>query len=81
VGTQSWGGFSLTLLLTAGSGLLALPLGVLIALGRRSDLPVLRGGSTAYIELMRAIPLIAVLFFGQLLIPLSSRRELKSTES
>ena len=70
VGTQSWGGFSLTLLLTAGSGLLALPLGVLLALGRRSDLPVLRGGSTAYIELMLAIPLIAVLFFGQLLIPL-----------
>jgi general L-amino acid transport system permease protein len=70
VGMQSWGGFSLTLLLTAGSGLLALPLGVLLALGRRSDLPVLRGGSTAYIELMRAIPLIAVLFFGQLLIPL-----------
>jgi general L-amino acid transport system permease protein len=70
VGTQSWGGFSLTLLLTAGSGLLALPLGVSLALGRRSDLPVLRGGSTAYIELMRAIPLIAVLFFGQLLIPL-----------
>ena len=70
IGTQSWGGFSLTLLLTAGSGLLALPLGVLLALGRRSDLPVLRGGSTAYIELMRAIPLIAVLFFGQLLIPL-----------
>ena len=70
VGTQSWGGFSLTLLLTAGSGLLALPLGVLLALGRRSYLPVLRGGSTAYIELMRAIPLIAVLFFGQLLIPL-----------
>ena len=70
VGPQSWGGFSLTLLLTAGSGLLALPLGVLLALGRRSDLPVLRGGSTAYIELMRAIPLIAVLFFGQLLIPL-----------
>ena len=70
VGMQSWGGFSLTLLLTAGSGLLALPLGVSLALGRRSDLPVLRGGSTAYIELMRAIPLIAVLFFGQLLIPL-----------
>jgi general L-amino acid transport system permease protein len=70
VGTQSWGGFSLTLLLTAGSGLLALPLGVSLALGRRSDLPVLRGCSTAYIELMRAIPLIAVLFFGQLLIPL-----------
>ena len=70
VGTRDWGGLTLTILLTIGSGLLALPLGVLLALGRRSDLPVLRWTSTAYIELMRAVPLIAVLFFGQLLIPL-----------
>ena len=70
VGTRDWGGFTLTLLLTFGSGLLALPIGVLLALGRRSRLPVLRLSSTAYIELMRAVPLIAVLFFGQLLIPL-----------
>ena len=70
VGTRDWGGLTLTLLLTAGSGLLALPLGVVLALGRRSDLPVLRLSSAAYIELMRAVPLIAVLFFGQLLIPL-----------
>ena len=70
VSTRDWGGFTLTLLLTVGSGLLALPIGVLLALGRRSQLPVLRLSSTAYIELMRAVPLIAVLFFGQLLIPL-----------
>ena len=70
VGTSSWGGLTLTLLLTGGSGALALPLGILLALGRRSDLPVLRWSSSAYIELMRAVPLIAVLFFGQLLIPL-----------
>ena len=70
VGTRSWGGLTLTLLLTGGSGALALPLGILLALGRRSDLPVLRWSSAAYIELMRAVPLIAVLFFGQLLIPL-----------
>ena len=70
VSTRDWGGFTLTLLLTFGSGLLALPIGVLLALGRRSRLPVLRLSSTAYIELMRAVPLIAVLFFGQLLIPL-----------
>ena len=70
VGTRDWGGFTLTLLLTFGSGLLALPIGVMLALGRRSRLPVLRLSSTAYIELMRAVPLIAVLFFGQLLIPL-----------
>jgi len=70
VGTRDWGGLTLTLLLTGGSGAMALPLGVLLALARRSDLPVLRWSSTAYIELMRAVPLIAVLFFGQLLIPL-----------
>ena len=70
VPTREWGGFSLTLLLTVCSALLSLPAGVLLALGRRSELPVLRVASTAYIEVMRAVPLIAVLFFGQLLIPL-----------
>ena len=70
VGSRNWGGLTLTLLLTVGSGVLALPLGVLLALGRQSPLPVLRYSSGAYIETMRAVPLIAVLFFGQLLIPL-----------
>ena len=70
VASRDWGGLSLTLLLTAGSGVLALPLGVMLALGRQSALPVLRFASAAYIETMRAVPLIAVLFFGQLLIPL-----------
>ena len=70
VPSRDWGGLSLTLLLTACSAALALPIGVLLALGRESDLPVLRLSSRLYIDLMRAVPLIAVLFFGQLLIPL-----------
>ena len=70
VPSRAWGGLSLTLLLTICSGALALPLGILLALGRRSDLPVIRSFSRLYIDLMRAVPLIAVLFFGQLLIPL-----------
>lgn len=70
VPSRAWGGLSLTLLLTACSGALALPLGVVLALGRRSSLPVLRLSCRLYIDLMRAVPLIAVLFFGQLLIPL-----------
>jgi len=70
VPSRDWGGLSLTLLLTACSATLALPIGVLLALGRDSDLPVLRLSSRLYIDLMRAVPLIAVLFFGQLLIPL-----------
>ena len=69
VPSRDWGGLSLTLLLTVGSGVLALPLGVMLAIGRQSRLPVLRYASAAYIEAMRAVPLIAVLFFGQLLIP------------
>ncbi|AII43033.1 amino acid ABC transporter permease [Synechococcus sp. KORDI-100] len=70
VPSRDWGGLGLTLLLTVGSGVLALPFGVMLALGRQSTLPVLRYASAAYIETMRAVPLIAVLFFGQLLIPL-----------
>ena len=70
VPSRDWGGLSLTLLLTACSAALALPIGVLLALWRNSDLPVLRLSSRLYIDLMRAVPLIAVLFFGQLLIPL-----------
>ena len=70
VRSSKWGGFSLTLFLTFGSAILALPLGVLLALGRRSNLTLVRFSSTAYIEIIRALPLIAVLFFGQLLIPL-----------
>jgi general L-amino acid transport system permease protein len=77
VPSHAWGGLSLTLFLTCCSGALALPLGVLLALGRRSDLPVIRSFSKLYIDLMRAVPLIAVLFFGQLLIPLFLPMELE----
>ena len=70
VGSRDWGGLCLSLLITGGSAVLALPLGVGLALGRQSPLPVLRLSSAGYIETMRAVPLIAVLFFGQLLIPL-----------
>lgn len=70
VPSRAWGGLALTLLLTGASGFLALPLGILLALGRNSPWPVLHHSSRLYVDLMRAVPLIAVLFFGQLLIPL-----------
>ncbi|QEY31904.1 amino acid ABC transporter permease [Synechococcus sp. RSCCF101] len=70
VSTRQWGGLALTLMLTAASGVIALPLGTVLALARRSSLPLVHGTASAYIELMRAVPLISVLFFGQLLIPL-----------
>ncbi len=68
--SRHWGGLTLTILLTACSSLISLPLGILLALCRQSSLPLIKKLSSIYIDVMRAIPLIAVLFFGQLLIPL-----------
>ena len=68
--SRHWGGLTLTILLTVCSSLLSLPFGILLALCRQSSLPLIQKLSSIYIDVMRAIPLIAVLFFGQLLIPL-----------
>jgi general L-amino acid transport system permease protein len=70
-GSPGWddmGGLLLTLWLALGGILLSFPAGVLLALGRRSSLPAVRVVSTAYIELMRGVPLVALLFVGQLVI-------------
>jgi general L-amino acid transport system permease protein len=70
VSTNDWGGLMLTLL-TAVSGIaLCFPLGLILALGRRSSLPVVRWLSTLYIEIVRGVPLVAFLFMGQVMIPL-----------
>ncbi len=68
--SRDWGGITLTLLLTASSAILSLPLGIILALGRQSSMKLVKRVSRIYIDIMRAVPLIAVLFFGQLLIPL-----------
>ncbi len=68
--TRRWGGFLLTALLTIVGILASFPLGVLLALGRRSTLPVVRWTSIFYIELVRGVPLITILFMAQLLVPL-----------
>jgi len=70
VESQNWGGLTLTILLTSCSAILSLPLGIALALGRQSTLPIIKNLSSIYIDIMRSVPLIAVLFFGQLLIPL-----------
>ncbi len=68
--SRYWGGLTLTILLTVCSSFLSLPFGIILALCRQSSLPLIQRLSSIYIDAMRAIPLIAVLFFGQLLIPL-----------
>ncbi|MGH8896727.1 MAG: amino acid ABC transporter permease [Egibacteraceae bacterium] len=64
VGWDEWGGLLLTLFLAVGGIVLSFPLGVLLALGRRSSLPAVRATCTAYIELVRGVPLITILFIG-----------------
>lgn len=62
---SEWGGFHLNLVATTGGVVLAFPLGVLLALGRRSDLPAVRLLSVAYIEFFRGAPLITFLISAQ----------------
>jgi general L-amino acid transport system permease protein len=64
VGWEDWGGLQLTLFLAVGGIVLSFPLGVLLALGRRSRLPAVRWVCVAYIELIRGVPLITILFMG-----------------
>lgn len=70
VETDKWGGLPLTLILSANGIVFSFPLAVALALGRRSELPVIRALSVGYIEIVRGIPLITVLFMASLMIPL-----------
>lgn len=70
VPTNLWGGLLLTLLLTVVGIVFSFPLGVLLALGRRSKLPILSALSVIYIEVIRGVPFVTVLFMAQLMLPL-----------
>ncbi|MBI5300584.1 MAG: amino acid ABC transporter permease [Chloroflexi bacterium] len=70
VSTSRWGGLLLTFMLALVSIVLSFPLGVLLALGRRSALPAIRWFSIFYIELVRGVPLITILFMTQIMLPL-----------
>ena len=70
VETHFWGGLSLTLVV-AGSGMItALPIGILLALGRRSRLPVINTLCVSFIEFVRGVPLVSVLFMASVMFPL-----------
>ena len=70
VDTNKWGGLSLTLVLSFVGIVAALPLGVLLALGRRSAMPVIRVLCVTFIEVWRGVPLISVLFMASVMLPL-----------
>ena len=69
VETRFWGGFLVTLVISFTGIICSLPLGILLALGRRSALPVVRALSITFIELWRGVPLITVLFFATYMLP------------
>lgn len=70
VETDGWGGLPLTLLLATLSMVAAFPIALLVALGRRSNLPAIRSFCTIYVELIRGVPLISVLFMASFMFPL-----------
>jgi len=70
VPTDQWGGLSLNVLLTFATVAIALPLGVVLALGRRSGLPAISWLCTGFIELFRGVPLLAVLFMAMVMLPM-----------
>ena len=70
VETTAWGGLMVTFLLAIGGILLSFPLGVILALGRRSKLPVVKAISTVYIETIRGVPLITILFMFSIILAL-----------
>jgi general L-amino acid transport system permease protein len=69
VETSLWGGLLVTLVVAIVGMVASLPIGVLLALGRRSKLPVVRFFSIAFIEFWRGVPLITVLFMASVMLP------------
>ena len=69
VETRVWGGLLVTLVISFTGIIFSLPLGILLALGRRSELPVVRVMCVVFIEFWRGVPLITVLFFATYMLP------------
>ncbi len=70
VDTDQWGGLLVTLIVALTGIVASMPIGILLALGRRSKMPVVRSLSTAFIEIVRGVPLVTVLFMASVMFPL-----------
>lgn len=70
VPTNAWGGMLVTLVVATTGIVAAFPLGIALALGRRSKMPIIKGASIAFIEFVRGVPLITVLFMSSVMLPL-----------
>ncbi len=70
VPTNLWGGLLVTLVVATTGIVAAFPLGVALALGRRSNMPIIKAASVGFIEFIRGVPLITVLFMSSVMLPL-----------
>lgn len=70
VGTRLWGGLLVTLVVSVTGIVASMPIGIALALGRRSTIPLIRIFSIAFIEFWRGVPLVTVLFFATYMLPL-----------
>ena len=70
VPTNQWGGMMLTMVVSSVGILFSLPCGILLALGRTSDMPVIRLIAVVFIEIWRGVPLITILFMASVMLPL-----------
>jgi general L-amino acid transport system permease protein len=70
VETDKWGGLTLTLIVASIGIVVAIPFGIILAFGRKSRLPVIKNLSIVYIEFIRGVPLISILFMASVILPL-----------
>lgn len=80
VETHLWGGLLITLVIAIVGIVVSLPIGVVLALGRRSEMPIIRSICTVYIELWRGVPLITVLFMASVMLPLFLSAEMETNK-
>jgi len=70
IDTSKWGGLMLTLVIASVGIIVSFPIGIILAFGRQSQLPIIRNLSIGYIEFIRGVPLITLLFMGSVVLPL-----------
>ncbi|WP_415227612.1 amino acid ABC transporter permease, partial [Psychromonas sp.] len=70
VETEKWGGLMLTILVAAVGIIASFPLGIVLALGRQSNMPIVKTISVGFIEFIRGVPLITILFMSSVVLPL-----------
>ncbi|RLA06482.1 MAG: amino acid ABC transporter permease [Gammaproteobacteria bacterium] len=70
VDTDKWGGLTLTLIVASIGIVAAIPFGIVLAFGRKSKLPIIKNLSVIYIEFIRGVPLISILFMASVILPL-----------